>query len=146
MDPYDQQGLDFLNRFGIHFKATFLDTRRPSWDITHEACWGNHYTVTLSAPEREVSFDFWNGKLDADTPPTAYDVLAGLVPHIPRQRAFNQHCFNIGADPKSAEMLGVTMEALLERARESFGEQEHTQKRTLSFFTREEREALAEVR
>lgn len=93
---YEKQAQDFLDRFGIKFRATLSDSKLPPWsDSEHSLCGAkaeksrHHYRCTLSKsgvlpdmhanhvtrqnrgkmigrPAARLTFDFWGSIADAE--------------------------------------------------------------------------------
>lgn len=145
---YTKQAQDFLDKFGIKFRATLSDIKPAPWEPA-----GHHYRVTLSrnritrdqvggnwdnglkTPTRIV-FDFWgsiadakSGKLTVD----AYDVLACISGDVNCPESFEDFCSEYGYDRDSIKAL------------QSFRRCSAFAKRLRSFFTAEEIEQLQEI-
>lgn len=147
---YDKQAKDFLERFGLSFRATVApeDFQRPApWSDGKKS--GLLYRVTISRtknPACRIAFDFWGSIHDreiielgenlirmAKAKPSAYAVLAHIACDAPDVGDFDEFCRVFGEDHDSRRAF-----ATWERVRL------HS-KKLRGFFTAEELEALAEI-
>lgn len=154
---YQKQAQDFLDRFGIKFRATLSDSKTPQWgkDGKH----GHHYRVTLSKaasertatqrgddgamkvgrvtdPGSRLTFDFWGSIADmekGETTVTPYDVLACISCDVHTPETFEDYCGEFGGNKDSLREL------------QTFRRVSAFAKRLRQFFTPEEIEALTEI-
>lgn len=147
---YEKQAADFLEKFGIKFRATLSDSKPAMWEPA-----GHHYRVTLSKPDGHASlyrgvkdgvpqkmrpgrlvFDFWGSKADMDNKRTelsAYDVLACISGDVHTPETFKEFCDEFGYDTDSI------------KAKQTFERANRFAKRLRDFFTQEEIEQLQEI-
>ena len=92
VSTYEQSALDFLQRFGLEFKAEFVDKSCPPFCDDSRHIHGWKYQVTLTRGERggTLSFLFWNSWNDTHEPVRAF----------PRTSVDRR----IGSEPKSVRV------------------------------------------
>lgn len=141
---YEKQAADFLEKFGIKFRATLSDSKPALWEPA-----GHHYRVTLNHTKpchvgngrsknygKHLVFDFWGSKADMDNKRTelsAYDVLACVSSDVHTPETFKEFCDEFGYDTDSI------------KAKQTFERANRFAKRLRDFFTQEEIEQLQEI-
>lgn len=111
---YNARAQDFLDRFGIKFRATLSDSKFPPWDDKYDRE-RHHYRVTLSRPplgriqpHSRLTFDFWASVADAAKgikTVTPYDVLACISSDIHCADTFKDFCAEFGESEDSIKAL-----------------------------------------
>lgn len=139
MTGYDKQAEDFLERFNIRFKATLSDTKAPPWVEDVRGRYGHHYRVTLSkqTPKCQTSFDFWDSVANYENGTetvSAYSVLACISGDVNCPDNFQEFCDEYGYDSDSR------------KAEKQFKLCDQAAKKLRRFFTKDEIEALQEIR
>jgi hypothetical protein len=137
MSEYEVQAEKFLNRFGLKFRATMKNIKNPPWDDKEIGLHGDHYRVTISRKGGgRITFDFWGSVADmqAGKKPTAYGVLACISGDVYCPESFYEFCGEYGYDIDSR------------KAESQFRRCNAFAKRLRSFFSKDEQEALAEIR
>jgi len=135
---YETQAQEFLDRFSLRLKATFGDSRCPSWE-SGNCLHGDHYRITIRRNAREwrgsghkmaISFDFWNSYQDMreGKAPTAYDVLASISSDVHMPTDPDEVVEELG-DMKPSQAIAVAKFA----------------RRLQAFFTESEQDALMEI-
>jgi hypothetical protein len=136
-NPYDIQAQDFLDRFCLTITVAAGPSQCPDWSTRRGlgACahdHGLHYTIRIARDRGHVlAFDFWGSQKDAEEgkEPTPYDVLSCLAADIGMPDDPDEIAGEMG-DMKPSQAL---------KAAEWF-------RKLRAFFTREECEALADIR
>lgn len=160
---YENQAQDFLDKFGIRFRATLSDSKLPPWSGDPETHVGggkvspmdvekprHHYRITMSKHVRipsvrvpylpmlpkRITFDYWGSIRDAeeDRHPTPYDVLACISSDMHCAESFQDFCSEFGESEDSIKAL------------QTFRRCSAFSKRLKAFFSQEEIEALEEIR
>jgi hypothetical protein len=136
MSEYEAQANEFLNKFGLSFKAAWKGGDAPAWAKDGRPH-GDKYRVTIKRKGgRSVSFDFWNSFHDTQLgiPPTAYGVLACISGDIHCPDTFEDFCdeYCYDEDSRNAERIFKAASAFMRKLR--------------AFFTEDEIEALSEIR
>ena len=98
ISSYQQQAIDFLNKYSISFSAKYLDYA-PYFPEDKES--RNIYRLTLKRGKNSVSFRFGASIYDTNnnTEPNAYDLLANITKYDPE--SFEWFCSNYGYDTDS---------------------------------------------
>jgi hypothetical protein len=149
---YEKQAQDFLNEFGIKFRATLADSKPSPWRGERDTTEPHHYRVTLSKAKpiyrlyeeiaeqpkfvHRLTFDFWSSIADAEKgikTVTAYSVLASISGDVNCPETFKDFCVEYGYGSDSINALQTF------RRCASFG------KRLRAFFTQSEIEKLQEI-
>ncbi len=135
MSEYEAQADEFLNKFGMTFKAAWKSRKAPSW--AKDGIHGDHYRVTIKRKTGgSLTFDFWGSLHDKrqGKHPNAYDVLACISGDLYCPETFSEFCAEYGYDDDSreAERTFKTASAFMRKLRD--------------FFQDEEIEALSEIR
>lgn len=152
---YDKQAQEFLDKFGIQFKATLSDTKDPDWKRGEDH--GHHYRITLkrggagqyttaqwnklceSEKKRalgRLSFDFWGSIADREAgikTEKAYSVLACISSDVFCPDTFKEFCSEYGYEEDSISAL------------QTFRRCSSFSRRIRAFFTEAEIEALQEI-
>lgn len=139
---YNKQAQDFLDKYGIKFRATLSDSKTPQWAGGDKH--GHHYRVTLSKGKRgqgvkfgqHITFDFWGSIADAEAGKTEvqpYDVLACISGDVCCADTFDDFCAEYGESEDSIKAL------------QTFRRVSAFSKRLRAFFTEEEIQDLSEI-
>ena len=92
---YDQQALDFCNKWGVTMKVGKPSYKAPLWDDKP------HYIfpVTLTRDGRSMKLNFGQSLAEGSNPPSEYDVLATITKYDPG--SFEYFCSEYGYDTDS---------------------------------------------
>lgn len=134
---YQKQAQDFLDRFGIKFRATLSDSKVAPWHdkYDHER---HHFRICLSKKGGgRIVFDFFESKAHSDSgslATTPYSVLACISGDAYCPEDFKEFCDEYGYESDSIKALQMF------RRCSAFG------RRLRNFFTAKELEELSEIR
>lgn len=98
---YEIEAEEFLNKYGVTFKAVFKGDKCPLWcdgNCNH----GDRYVVTFRRKDsKSLSMSFWNSMNDSENgkAPSVYDVLAAMEKYDPED--FEDWCSNLGYESNS---------------------------------------------
>lgn len=95
VSEYEQQAIDFCDRFGVTMKVGKSKYENPIWDDTP------HYIfpVTFTRDGNSMTVRYAQSIKDGNTEPTAYDVLATIQKYDPG--TFEDFCSEYGYDSDS---------------------------------------------
>lgn len=148
---YEKQAQDFLNEFGIKFRATLADSKPAPWAMEEKPFKAepHHYRVTLSRSQgspvcqpdgiripHRLTFDFWGSMADSEkgiNRATPYDVLSCISGDVNCPETFENFCSEYGYKSDSIKALQTFRRCAV------FG------KRLRAFFTQPEIEKLQTI-
>lgn len=152
-DDCEKQAQDFLDKFKIKFRAELSDSKPVPWKASTTSIEPRHFRVSLSRkrplyriyeeiaeqpnPIYRLTFDFWSSIADAEKgieTVEPYDVLSCISGDVHCPETFEDFCAEYGYNNDS-----IKDQATFKRC-SSFA------RRLKAFFTKEEIEALSEIR
>jgi len=120
MSEYEQQAIDFCNKWNVKMKVGTPKYDRMPWSPDYRYI----FPVTLSKDGRRMTVQFGQSLAQGDNPPTAYDVLACLTKSDPG--SFEDFCADYGydTDSRKAECTYRAVKREWEKVLRVFGEGE----------------------
>jgi hypothetical protein len=137
ISSYEQQAIDFLNKYGISFSAKFITYGRHFEDDQDER---NIYKLTLKRKGKSISFRFGQSinATEKGTIPNAYDLLATLQKY--EIGSFEDFCSEFGYEALNDNYTGRNR-----KSSKIYNAVCKEWEKVNSFFTSDELEELQEI-